>query len=362
MASLRPGSTTKRTVSFGPADTVTLASADDTSVSLPTNGTHASSSSSPSEHGDPSTPARDPANPSPPTSVLKSAMKPGKDHKRLPPSGQYQHPDPLLRRLRLVDAFGVPVDLRKTFRDTKVVGFYFASQWAGQPLKEYHQAISDFCRQHPHEFMAIYVSVDVDEQWYKAGVKDKPWISMVWNDGSSEPAERADRTAAPTSPDGDLDELPTLYNNEDFLLANEQDIDESLSHTDKSGEAYLRPFSRVHLAAKLNIIAAPTLCIYHLESGKMLEWNVRMGRLASHRSRETWERWRNGEDAASFGLSDAFQAAPYTILFTLIAALYLAFVWFAGEDYNVLRKALHTLLQGTQEAGSLKLVPNGDEL
>lgn len=287
-------------------------------------------------------------------------MKPGKDRKRLPPAEQYQHPDPLLRRLRLVDAHGVPVDLRKTFRDTKVVGFYFASQWAGQPLKEYHQTISDFCRQHPHEFKAIYVSVDVDEQWYKAGVKDKPWISMVWNDGSSMPAERADRTAA--NSDGDLDELPQLYNNEDFLLANEQDIDESLSHTDKSGEAYLRPFSRVHLAAKLNIIAAPTLCIYHVQSGKMLEWNVRMGRLSSNRSRETWEKWLAGESAANFGFTDALSVAPYTILIGLVALLYFIVVKVGGEEYNVLKRTLHSLLEGTT-GGTHQLIkaPN-DEL
>ncbi|EST05521.1 Thioredoxin-like fold [Kalmanozyma brasiliensis GHG001] len=356
MTELRPGATPKRTVSFGPSDTLTLPS-ENASSPPHTNGIDASSS--PTNDGEPSTP-RNAKNPSPPSSVLKSAMKPGKDRKRLPPPEQYQHPDPLLRRLRLVDAYGVPVDLRKTFRDTKVVGFYFASQWAGQPLKEYHQAISDFCRHHPHEFKAIYVSVDVDEQWYKAGVKDKPWISMVWNDGSSMPAERADRTAAPTSPDGDLDELPRLYNNEDFLLANEGDIDESLSHTDKSGEAYLRPFSRVHLAAKLNIIAAPTLCIYHLESGKMLEWNVRMGRLASHRRRETWERWRAGESAATFSVADAFAVAPYTIVAALFALLYFAVVWFGGEEYNVLRRTLYSLLEGTA-GGSHKLVTN-DEL
>lgn len=267
-------------------------------------------------------------------------MKAGKDHRRLPPAEQYQHPDPLLRRLRMVDTHGQPVDLRRMFRDTKIVGFYFASQWAGQPLKEYHQAISDLCRAHPHEFKAIYVSVDVDEQWYKAGVQDKPWMSMVWNDGSSMPTERSDRTAAPVSPDGDLDELPRLYNNEDFLLANENDIDESLSHTDKSGEAYLRPFSRVHLAAKLNIIAAPTLCIYHLESGKMLEWNVRMGRLASHRVDETWQKWQQGERASNFSIQDVFAIAPYTILLAALAAVYYVVVLFAGPEYNVLRNTM----------------------
>ncbi|KAJ9479120.1 Thioredoxin-like_fold domain-containing protein [Pseudozyma hubeiensis] len=364
MTELRPGSTPKRTVSFGPSDTVTLTTSDMTTTNN-VNGASAdaalSSSSSASSSGEPSTP-RGSTNPSPPTSVLKSAMKAGADHKRLPPPTQYQHPDPLLRRLRLVDPHGVPVNLRSTFRDTKVVGFYFASQWAGQPLKEYHSAISDFCRRHPHEFKAIYVSVDVDEQWYKAGVKDKPWISMVWNDGSSMPAERQDRTTS-VNQNGDMDELPRLYNNEDFLLANEQDIDESLSHTDKSGEAYLRPFSRVHLAAKLNIIAAPTLCIYHVESGRMLEWNVRMGRLSSNRRDETWEKWRMGESSRTWGVREAFQVAPYTVLVGVAALLYWLWVRWMGEEWNVLRRTLHSVLEGRMDGG-LEVVKRatGDEL
>lgn len=135
---------------------------------------------------------------------------------------------------------------------------------------------------------------------------------MVWNDGSSMPTERQDQS----TPDGELDELPKLYNNEDFLLANETDIDESLSHTDKSGEAYLRPFSRVHLAAKLNIIAAPTLCIYHIPSGKMLEWNVRMARLSSASRDETWERWQNGERAASYGFTGKLTSWTHATLGT----------------------------------------------
>ena len=173
--------TPKRTVSFGPSDSVSPSSATTT----------------------------------PPSGTLKPALKPGTDRKKLPPPEQYQHPDPLLRRLRLVDPHGEPVDLKRTFRDTKVVGFYFASQWAGQPLKEYHRAISEFCIRHPHEFkvsaphhppnpnpiahkrthsdrrrktQAIYVSVDVDEQWYKAGTKEKvsiPYLSPFFRSATS---------------------------------------------------------------------------------------------------------------------------------------------------------------------------------
>lgn len=73
------------------------------------------------------------------SSTLKPALKPGTERKKLPPPTQYQHPDPLLRRLRLVDNKGKAVDLSKFFDGVKVVAFYFSSQWAGQPLKEYHQ-------------------------------------------------------------------------------------------------------------------------------------------------------------------------------------------------------------------------------
>ncbi|KAL9940393.1 hypothetical protein V8E36_001098 [Tilletia maclaganii] len=91
----------------------------------------------------------------------------------------HQHSDPLLRRLRLVDGKGQPANLREFFRGVKVVGFYFSSQWAGQPLKEYHKVRGarvdcaqddvarrqvEFSRRHTSEFEVIYVSVDVDEQ------------------------------------------------------------------------------------------------------------------------------------------------------------------------------------------------------
>lgn len=237
---------------------------------------------------------------------LKPALKPSPS--KLPPAEQYQHTDPLLRRLRLVDSHGKPVNLKRYFQDCKVVALYFSSQWAGMPLKEYQRTITDFQSRHPHEFKVIYVSVDVDEEWYKAGVEGKPWVSMVWNDGSSLPSERsggsnsgaaggfgsnlnaaaagkqgqhsnqsssddASTGSPPTPVNGDeLVDPPKLYNDEDFLLAGEIDIDASLSLTDTAGTSYLRPYSRVHLASKLDLIAAPTLAIYHLPSKS--EWRL----------------------------------------------------------------------------------------
>lgn len=125
---------------------------------------------------------------------------------------------------------------------------------------------------------------------------------MVWNDGSSLPSERNaasssmtggfganlttpshsaqssgsdDADASSTSPPTPINEefanAPKLHNDEDFLLAGEVDIDASLSLTDTAGTSYLRPYSRVHLASKLDIISAPTLSIYHLPSKREYE-------------------------------------------------------------------------------------------
>lgn len=144
----------------------------------------------------------------------------------------------------------------------------------------------------------------------------QPWVSMVWDDGSSLPSEREDGSDSLS-----LDAEPeALYNNEDFLLANETDIDESLSHTDKSGEAYLRPFSRVHLAAKLNIIAAPTLAVYHVDSERFLDWNVRMARLSPGREDATWERWLQGEGPAAYGFRGSC-ASPFPASRDLVRAM-----------------------------------------
>lgn len=155
---------------------------------------------------------------------------------------------------------------------------------------------------------------------------------MVWNDGSSMPSERVDSAVtggfgantadkkASSSKGGDSDDddadLPAqakLYNDEDFLLANEVDIDASLCLTDTAGTSYLRPYSRVHLASKLDILAAPTLAIYHIPSKRLIERNVRMRRMQDRERAETWERWEKGEGAGGLGLKGEFRNSRVTV-------------------------------------------------
>ncbi len=123
--------TPRRSVSFGLDDSVPPASSS-------LSATNSRTTTPPLAGVDDSTSA-----PAAPT--LRSAMKPSASkYKKLPPAEQYQHADPLLRRLRLVDSAGDPINLRRYFgAEVKCVGFYFSSQWAGQPLKEYHKVSRD---------------------------------------------------------------------------------------------------------------------------------------------------------------------------------------------------------------------------
>lgn len=147
----------------------------------------------------------------------------------------------------------------------------------------------------------------------------QPWVSMAWNDGSSPPSDTssaavtggfgANTTSPPSGSSGQGDKIDAndvlaepakLHNEEDFLLAGETDIDASLSLTD-DGMSYLRPYSRVHLAAKLDILAAPTLAVYHIPSRKLIERNVRIRRMQDNERQDTWDRWQKGEGAGGIG-------------------------------------------------------------
>jgi len=164
---------------------------------------------------------------------------------------------------------------------------------------------------------------------------------MAWNDGSSLPGQERDDGRSGTGVSAaDDDAPPALYNNEDFLLAGEADIDEFLSRSDTTGTAYLRPFSRVHLASKLNILAAPTLAVYYPKESRFLDWNVRIARLKDGEREETWRRWSNGEGAGSFGVRDFFKQAPGTTALLVIAMLMWAAVLFGGDDYNFVKFAI----------------------
>lgn len=118
----------------------------------------------------------------------------------VPPKQLYSHRDPLLRRLRLCDPYGEPVDLDREFREAKVVLFFFgcgalfcpdsavprltrptslpcSATWRNSS-REPFDLVGSFARRHPHQLKVVYVSVDQNEAAYEANTRNKPWLSM----------------------------------------------------------------------------------------------------------------------------------------------------------------------------------------
>ncbi|PKI83865.1 hypothetical protein MVES1_002314 [Malassezia vespertilionis] len=251
---------------------------------------------------------------------VKSALK-RRNQPSLPPPALYQHADPLLRRLRLYDGYARPVNLKEAFRDTELVMFLFGSQWGADASKGTSSLVADLCREYVHKLKVIYISVDTDKKLYDQATYNKPWLSMEWHDGSSEDAVK-DADAADAS-------------NESFLLAGDVDLDEYVVHTDKSGNVYARPFSRVYMADKMQILMTPALAVYHVPTRKFLDRNVRISRLRMGRAKETIAGWLAGKPSLSFHVLDAVYLAPWTTVLVVLAIFYSLLLYFGGEQYNV---------------------------
>ncbi|KAI5477141.1 thioredoxin fold domain protein [Pseudohyphozyma bogoriensis] len=235
----------------------------------------------------------------------------------IPPKEFWQHPDPLIRRLRLRDQWGKKVDLKHEFRDAEVVGFLFGASWSGKSRDPY-AIIESFAKRHPHQLKIIYCSVDTTESDYLANTKGKPWLSMEWDDGSN-----PESPLAPTA--------------EPFLLAHDPDLETSneVPTTDPDCALYLRPYSRVHLAEKFQVLGIPNLVVYHLGKREVLSYHFRIDKLGNAKTgtggEGVFEKWRKGE-RLDFEFKDLVGGLKWTLAFGAAAAAYLVAVRVGGAD------------------------------
>ena len=186
------------------------------------------------------------------------------------------------------------------------------------------QLVADLCRAYPHELKTVYVSVDTDEKHYQAATRNRPWLSMEWNDGSSENPEEASAS-----------EDETQKPQESFLLADDDDLDAGVAATDTAGMSYVRPFSRVYMAYKLNVLLTPTLAVYSTQKRQFLDTNVRLSRLRPARVQGTMQVWLRGEPSPSINLVDVMYTVPWTTALALAALVYLIMVAIGGEQLSI---------------------------
>lgn len=99
---------------------------------------------------------------------------------------------------------------------------------------------------------------------------------------------------------------------EPFLLAGDPDLEDEVHHSDPKGELYLRPFSRVYLAEKWDVLAVPNLVVYHLPSRKILTQHARFDLLKDNKIESTWAKWSEGEKI-DFGVAGQYHNSPHTM-------------------------------------------------
>ncbi|ORY70630.1 hypothetical protein BCR35DRAFT_307929 [Leucosporidium creatinivorum] len=255
----------------------------------------------------------------PPPKRRRSSLKQGLQMPILPPKQLYQHPDPLVRRLRLRDSYGNQVDLETRLRDTKVILFVFGAAWPGSSPEPYN-VVESFAKRNPHRLTVVYVSVDSTESAYERQTRGKPWLSMEWNDGSNL------GTSSPSA-SSPLPDPPTP--SEPFLLAGDTDLEEDMHQTDPTGSLYLRPYSRVFLAEKFQVLGVPNVAVYHLGKREMLSTHARLELMKGEKAEGTWEKWEKGE-RISFSASDLVYSLRWSLSAAAVAASYVVAVRWGG--------------------------------
>ena len=89
----------------------------------------------------------------------------------------------------------------------------------------------------------------------------------------------------------------------------------------------------MHLASKFGVLATPTLVVYHVPSGRVINSNVKPDLLHEARAAQTWDDWQKGIAAdLSFGgasripssltSSELLRKSRWTIAFALFALIY----------------------------------------
>jgi len=132
---------------------------------------------------------------------------------------------------------------------------------------------------------------------------------MEWNDGSNLSTDSSD---VPTP-------NPTHQSTEPFLLAGDRDLEDEVHHSDLPGSLYLRPYSRVYLAEKFQVLGVPNLAVYHLPTRKLLTAHAKIERLSDRRGggKAEWEHWERGEKV-ELKWSGQWQIAGARLAFCLL--------------------------------------------
>ncbi|UOH82020.1 hypothetical protein LQV05_004702 [Cryptococcus neoformans] len=188
-------------------------------------------------------------------------------------SGLYNVPDPLLRRLRLEDAHGLPIkNLDKYFAEKEVMVLYAGSEYGENNLRAFHHELTSFAQRYKSAAV-IYVSVDTDPQAPLRVLQGKPWLRMTFNDNSDFASVGKDK--------GQEVEMEEVARGEDFVQAGEMEIgmedivfgveeyrkrveqvvERRMQSNSLIENEYVRPLSRAAVTHIMRVFSTPSVAV-----------------------------------------------------------------------------------------------------
>ncbi|KAK4687984.1 hypothetical protein P7C73_g2127, partial [Tremellales sp. Uapishka_1] len=211
-------------------------------------------------------------------------------------SGLYNVPDPLLRRLRLEDASGSPInDLERYFKDKQVLVLYAGAEYGEASLKDFHRDLTTFANRQASTASVIYVSTDTTPAAPERVLAQKPWLRMTFHDNSD---------FAPMvsfSSGSQAAEVEDVSRGEDFVQAGE--IEMRVEHVafgvEEYQQDYVRPLSRAAVSALMKAFATPSIAIYHIPSHTFIAKNVKPARFSHREIDKNFHLWRDGGEPKS---------------------------------------------------------------
>ncbi|BEJ11685.1 hypothetical protein CspHIS471_0201450 [Cutaneotrichosporon sp. HIS471] len=254
-------------------------------------------------------------------------------------SGLYNSPDPLLRRLRLVDHASAPVtNLQRAFGETDLIVLYAGSAQGSNNLTDLHRNLTGLMIK-DKAATVIYVSTDVDAKIALAVAAQQPWYRMIFEDDSDfAPLAKGEP------------EVIEIARGEDFVPAMEIETGaEVVTYGEEEDpQDYVRPLSRAGVSITMQAYSTPSIAVYNLKTHEFVARNVRPMYFQADKIGQHLNAWRKG-DALGVGFKDIADRLKWPLIALFIALLYHAYVFMNGEEANFLPKLLDQISWRSRE-------------
>ncbi|KAG7571320.1 hypothetical protein FFLO_00672 [Filobasidium floriforme] len=247
-------------------------------------------------------------------------------------SSLYNHSDPLIRRLRLEDPYGRPIDsLREVFLGKEVVIFYIGSMHGNDNLTDLNKDLVNLALAQPKTCSVIYVSVDSTQTAIELVAKNKPFLRMSLLDSSDfavmESQDNLDKKKRVA-----MDEV---LRDEDFITGEEYGaggVNVPFGKEDDASE-YVRPLSRAAITQLTHSYGTPALAVYHIPSHRFISTNTRRSQFRADRIGINYKQWLGGSKKT--GLGDVWDLIKVPVAVVVGGVGYTLIRLFKGEEWNV---------------------------